>query len=365
MRIATVLACLALLVLAGAKSFAADTPVDLTPPAWLAEQPSFEDLARAYPEDALKKGLNGHTVITCTVKPDGYLQDCAVTSETPPGEGFGQASLALAAKFRVKPGSVKADASGATRISIPIRWAMFDNPDWIRRPNGDAFVRYFPSKALNAGISGRAVMTCRVEVDGSLSHCFITSETPLGFGFGEATLKLAQHFKMKAQTIDGRPVEGALVIIPIHWSVMGGPDTSAGGIGGFLVTVAHGDEKKGAQIIDCATKDNPKRRCVAHRLIWEESPAADLVAQALNENHGLKGSTHVWCTVRGDGALIGCVSNQPTTDAQKGAVLMLASHLKTSDRTRDGVPVIGAQVIVVFNWDELRFEAEEAHQKLH
>ncbi len=364
MRILAALAAVTLLALAGGKSAAADAPASLAPPEWL-DTPSFEDLAKVYPEDALDKGVSGRTEIACTVKPDGYLQDCTLVSETPPGAGFGQASLSIAGKFRVKPGTVKPDASGVTRIVIPIRWQMVKNPDWIERPNGDTLASYWPdSRGYRAG--ARVVMRCRVEADGTLSHCFISSESPLGLGFGDATLKVARHFRMRPATVDGQPVAGGVVVIPIVWKIEGDPETT-GGIAGVVLTVAKGDTPPPShKSIHCATAEAPKRMCVVHPVAWEQSPAAEEIAQILRDNKGLKGVSELVCSVKNDGRLANCAAGQAAKPDQQSAMLALSGRLRAFEATRDNdkIRVFGGQIIVIFNWDELKLEAELAHQKV-
>lgn len=64
-------------------------------------RPSERDILEAYPAPALRAGLRGEAVMTCTVERRGALKDCEVNFETP-GSGFGSAALSLASRFRVK-----------------------------------------------------------------------------------------------------------------------------------------------------------------------------------------------------------------------------------------------------------------------
>ena len=97
--------------------------------------------------------------------------------------------------------------------------SVITRPDWIHQPNGQDFVNYYPPQALEAGISGHTAMECTVKADGTLTACHIVEETPSGKGFGSAELKLASRYRMKPQTVDGAPVEGAKIVIPMSWKV--------------------------------------------------------------------------------------------------------------------------------------------------
>ena len=65
--------------------------------------PSAEDMARFYPQRAQRLRLSGDVLLHCMVTPAGALDACAVTSETPPDQGFGAAALRLTSKFKYAP----------------------------------------------------------------------------------------------------------------------------------------------------------------------------------------------------------------------------------------------------------------------
>jgi TonB family protein len=90
-------------------------------PDWL-EKPSGDDMEWAYPAHAQRHDIEGRAVIVCQVAHDGRLADCRVVSETPMGEDFGVAAIALSQKFRMLP-PPDGDAKPA-EVTIPILFKM-------------------------------------------------------------------------------------------------------------------------------------------------------------------------------------------------------------------------------------------------
>jgi protein TonB len=92
-------------------------------------------------------------------------------------------------------------------------------PTWLKRPGAKEFARFYPDRAQRMGVEGAATITCAVTAAGGLTGCRLLRETPEDYGFGAATLKLAPYFRMSPRTVDGQPVEGGQVTIPIRFTL--------------------------------------------------------------------------------------------------------------------------------------------------
>ena len=94
------------------------------------------------------------------------------------------------------------DLPAAAAIGAPVEIA---NPYWRHRPTD--LDRFYPARALQRGMEGRAVLDCRVSATGALS-CVVVSETPAGWGFGQAALRIAGEYAMEPAMRDGQPTVG-------------------------------------------------------------------------------------------------------------------------------------------------------------
>lgn len=90
-------------------------------------------------------------------------------------------------------------------------------PDWLRRPNAYDMADYYPPRAVRQHREGTAVIACTVTEAGGLTACSVAGETPSGWGFGEAALRMAPLFRMRPQTEDGVAVGGARINVPVDF----------------------------------------------------------------------------------------------------------------------------------------------------
>lgn len=108
-------------------------------------------------------------------------------------------------------------STGTAVTAEPPRAPVIANPDWVRKPSADQLMRAYPSAAEARGIGGVANLTCVVRVDGSLTGCSVTSETPGNQGFGRAAMSLSRYFRLSPRTVDGQAVDGARVTMAIRF----------------------------------------------------------------------------------------------------------------------------------------------------
>lgn len=95
--------------------------------------------------------------------------------------------------------------------------SVITEPEWVKRPSAEEFASLYPKPASRENVEGLAVMECTVDAAGQMTLCRILDESPLGFGFGEAALKMAKSFRMRPLTKGGNSSAGGVIRIPIRF----------------------------------------------------------------------------------------------------------------------------------------------------
>ncbi len=206
---------------------------DASGPIW-AQAPDRTDWAKAYPAHAAQAGISGAVQMRCSASAAGALQNCAVISEAPTNEGFGAAALSLASGMELKSSTADGKPVAGRSFIVPVKFdpavlkggTTITRPDWVRVPTNDELIHYIPSNAAPKG--GRTLLHCYVTNRGLMDRCTVQSETPTGHGYGGAALALTELFVMRPMTVDGEPVGGADINIPIRWEGAGNPGAQMG-----------------------------------------------------------------------------------------------------------------------------------------
>lgn len=91
-------------------------------------------------------------------------------------------------------------------------------PRNLRQPAALALRRYHPPEALRRGVSGTAVVSCRIREDTVLDQCRVLSETPAGQGFGAAGVTAAvAEYRFRPGMVDGRPDFDLRAVITVRF----------------------------------------------------------------------------------------------------------------------------------------------------
>jgi TonB-like protein len=211
---------------------AAPRPAPTASTAVAAPDPAAAVLA-FYPPAAKAAGVEGQAVISCGHNAHLALKGCTIVSETPPGQGFGEAALAMAAKSPDNPKLNLEDEAAKPPQQLTVAFYLhppsispditrmghtLTTPSIITKPTLAQIQAAYPERALSNQIEGGAIIDCVVMEDGTLARCTVVGEYPTGFGFGQAALDLAVDFVMRPRMLDGVAVGGGPARLGVRFS---------------------------------------------------------------------------------------------------------------------------------------------------
>lgn len=96
---------------------------------------------------------------------------------------------------------------------------VITEPDWLRKPTAEEIESHYPRLMSFLGIEGHATIRCKVTVAGDPSDCVLLFESPAGVGFGPAALSLAPSLKFTPRKVNGVPVSGGTVNVPVTFTL--------------------------------------------------------------------------------------------------------------------------------------------------
>ncbi len=101
------------------KPAASQAPVVVN--ARLLRQPTQAEMRSVHPPRALSQNIAGRATMSCTATVEGVLSDCMTQSESPPGQRFGQAAVALAPRYRVSPRTIDGQPVESS-VTLNLSW---------------------------------------------------------------------------------------------------------------------------------------------------------------------------------------------------------------------------------------------------
>lgn len=95
---------------------------------------------------------------------------------------------------------------------------VFVNPSWTSFPDANALSDYYPDAALTDDRTGQASVECTVLDTAGHISCVLVSETPKGYGFGSATVRVVQD-KGRVDTDHGAVKPGSKLRATLQWKL--------------------------------------------------------------------------------------------------------------------------------------------------
>jgi hypothetical protein len=91
---------------------------------------------------------------------------------------------------------------------------------WARRPADADMAMYFPLRGKELSKSASTRVRCELHQDGTLGACALQGETPVGYGFGDASLRVVKLYQaqMTADLLAGVRNGGIAVTVPLSWT---------------------------------------------------------------------------------------------------------------------------------------------------
>lgn len=113
----------------------------------------------------------------------------------------------------------------------------------VREPSQDEIGVLYPEAAQGRNVGGKAVVQCEIATSQRLVNCVLTDESPKGFGFGAALLRIAPLYRVAPPTYDDKVVEDAAFSLTMSFAPSAAasrpapPVERAAGAGGAMPTV--------------------------------------------------------------------------------------------------------------------------------
>lgn len=88
------------------------------------KRPNADEMTRAYPDRALRESVGGWAILGCSIKADGWLENCRVYDEWPHGYGFKEAAISLVGRFKMGDHLKDGRSVAGGRIEVPVTFKL-------------------------------------------------------------------------------------------------------------------------------------------------------------------------------------------------------------------------------------------------
>jgi protein TonB len=182
-----------------------------------------------YPPAARAAGIEGSATLACARIIRGAPDACKVASESPRGQGFGDAALALVKLNPQRPDGPSLDEKPPWTLTFAFKLkppaitpdviaGAHPQPKMLKHPNDNQMLEAYPYAAREASVIGFVLMVCTIAGDGAMSGC-VAHANPSRYGFERAAIKLSPFFQAQTVTDDGAPTAGSSILIPILFAL--------------------------------------------------------------------------------------------------------------------------------------------------
>ncbi|MBX9886081.1 MAG: energy transducer TonB [Novosphingobium sp.] len=89
--------------------------------------------------------------------------------------------------------------------------------EWVKEASWQEIYEYHPERAKRVRQSGHAMLVCQVTLKRRLVNCAVREESPGGWQFGEAALRLTRELRVYPRKIDGQPINLGWVRFTINF----------------------------------------------------------------------------------------------------------------------------------------------------
>jgi TonB family protein len=191
---------------------------------------------RPYMPNDPRTAVKGQARVTCRIVVGGALEDCRASSVEPddPAVAAEAAKAAMGVIPQIWTEEGRSTLGESLELDVPVgRLAppslalaapveptptpgVIDYRPMSRSAKGIDISRFYPDRAQRMSVSGRVQLSCQRIRAEKLEDCVVLSESPADYGFGAAALKMSAVMAYRAETVDGAPTEGP-VVIPLEF----------------------------------------------------------------------------------------------------------------------------------------------------